>query len=60
MCAVVQNTMFVRTAQICSLATDRSGQPLLTCWCYTGQSWMFALTVAALKTTYLVLHLYCL
>ena len=50
----MQNSIFVRTAQISSLATARTGQPLPTYWSYTKQSCTFALTVAALKITYLV------
>jgi len=56
--------MFVRIVQLklssLSLATAYIGQPLLTFWNHTEQSWMFALIVAALKITYIVLHLYCL
>jgi len=54
------NIMFLRIVQISSLATAYIGQPLLTFWSHTEQSWMFALIVAALKITYIVLHLYCL
>jgi len=46
--------------QISNLATACIGQPLLTFWSYTNQSWMFAVVVAALKITYIVLHFYCL
>jgi len=49
--------MFIRIVQIFSLATACTGQPLLTFWSCT---WMFALIVAALKITYIVLHLNCL
>jgi len=52
--------MFVRIVQIFSLATACTGQPLLTYWSHTEQSWMFALIVAALRIIYIVLHLYCL
>jgi len=52
--------MFIRIVQIFSLATACTGQPLLTFWIYTGQSWVFALIVAALKITYIVYHLCCL
>ena len=41
--------------QISSLATACIGQPLLTFWCHTEQSWMFALIVAALKMTCCIL-----
>jgi len=51
--------MFVRTAQISSLATACTGQPMFTFWSHPEQSWMFALIVATLKITYLVLHRYC-
>jgi len=53
-------TMFIRFTHIPSQATACIGQTLLTFWSHTEQSWMFALIVAALKITYLVLHLYCL
>jgi len=48
--------MFIRIVQlsILSLATACTGQPPLTFWSYTEQSWMFALIVAALKITYIV------
>jgi len=46
--------------QISSLATACIGQPLLTFWSHPEQSWMFALIVAGLKITYIVLHLSCL
>jgi len=49
----------IRTVQISSLATACIGQPLLTFWSHPEQSWMFALIVAALKITYIVLHRYC-
>jgi len=51
--------MFIHIVQISSLATACIGQPLLTFWNYPEQSWMFALIliVAALKITYVVLHL---
>ena len=39
----------IRTVQISSLATACIGQPLLTFWSNTEQSWMFALIVVALK-----------
>jgi len=51
--------MFIRIVQISSLATACMGQPLLTFWSHTEHSWMFALIVAALKITYIVLHFYC-
>ena len=58
-CAVVlYNAMFIRIVQISGLATVCIGQPLLTFWSHTEQSWMFALIVVALKITYFVLHLY--
>jgi len=47
--------MFIRIVQISSIATARTGQPLLTFWSHTQQSWMFALIVAALKITYRLL-----
>jgi len=56
--------MFIRIVQLMlsslNLATACIGQPLLTFWSHTEKSWMFALTVAALKITYVVLHLYWL
>jgi len=50
--------MFIRIVQlsILSLATACVGQPLLTFWSHTEQSWMFALIVAALK---ILDSLYC-
>jgi len=52
----------IRIVQISSLATACIGQPLLTFWGHTEQSWMFALILAGLKITYrpTVLHRYCL
>jgi len=52
----------IRIVQISSLATACIGQPLLTFWGHTEQSWMFALILAGLKITYrpIVLHRYCL
>ena len=44
--------------QISSLAQASIGQPLLTFWSHTEQSWMFAMIVAALKVTYTALHRY--
>jgi len=52
--------MFICIVQISSLATACTGQSVLTFWTHTEQSWMFALIVATLKMTYIVLHLYCL
>ena len=52
--------MFTRIVQTSSLATVCVGQHLLTFWSYAGQSWMFVAIAAALKITYIVLHLYCL
>jgi len=49
------NIMFIGIAQICSLATACIGQPLLTFCSHTEQSWIFALIVAILKITYIVL-----
>jgi len=51
--------VLIRIVQISSPATACIGQPLLIFWSHTEQSWMFALIVAALKITYIVLHLYC-
>jgi len=51
--------VIIGIVQISSLATACIGQPLLTVWSHTEQSWMFALA-AALKIAYIVLHLYCL
>jgi len=51
--------VIIAIVQISSLVTACIGQPLLTFWSHTEQSWMFAL-VAALKITYIVLHLCCL
>jgi len=50
----------IRTVQIFSLATACIDQPLLTFLSHTEQSWTFALIVAELKITYIVLHRYCL
>jgi len=50
-------TIFMRIVQISSLATACTGQPLLTFTIHTEHSWMFALIVADLKTTYIVLNL---
>jgi len=50
----------IRIVQISSLATACVGQPLLTFWSHTEQSWMFAVVVAALKITYIALHRYCI
>ena len=50
--------MFIRIVQISSLTTACTGQPLVTFWSHAEQSWMFALIVAALKITYISLHLY--
>jgi len=50
----------IRIAQIPSLAIACIGQPLLTHWSHTEQSWMFVLILAALKITYIALHRYCL
>jgi len=52
--------MFIRIVQISSLATACISQPLFTFLSHTEQSWIFALIDAALKITYIVLHLYCL
>jgi len=52
--------MFIRIVQISGPATAFVGQPLLTFWTHTEQSWMFALIVAAFKIAYIVLYLYCL
>jgi len=52
--------MFICIVQISSLATACIDQPMLTYWSHTEQSWKFALIVATLKITYIVLHLYCL
>ena len=52
--------MFVCIVQIFSLATACVGQPLLTFWSHIEQSWMFVLTAATLKITYIVLQPYCL
>jgi len=52
--------MFIRIVQISSIATACIGQPLLTFWSHTEQSWTFALIVAALKIIYVVLYLYYL
>jgi len=41
--------------QITSLATAYIGQPLLTFWNHTEQSWMFSMVVAASKITYILL-----
>jgi len=51
--------MFIGIVQIFSLGTACIGQPLLTFWSHTEQSWMFSVVFAALKITYIVLHLYC-
>jgi len=37
--------MFIRIVQISSLATACVGQPLLTFWSHTEQSWMLVLMV---------------
>jgi len=50
----------IRIGQISSVATVCIGQPLLTFWSHTEQSWMVALIVAALKIIYIALHRYCL
>jgi len=50
----------IRIVQMSSLATACIGQPLLTFWSHTEQSWMFAMIVAALKITHIALHRYCL
>jgi len=50
--------MFIRLVQICSLATACIGQSLLTFCSHPEQSWIFALIVAILRITYIVLHLY--
>jgi len=49
--------MFIRIVQNSNLATTCIGQHLLTFWSHTEQSWMFGLIAAALKITYIVLHL---
>jgi len=51
--------LFVLIVQISSLATDSIAQTLLTFWSQAEQSWMFALIVAALSITYIILQLYC-
>jgi len=50
--------LFALIVQISSLATASRGQILLTFWSHPEQSWMFALIVAALKITYIILQLY--
>jgi len=52
----------IRIVHISSLATACIGQPLLTFWDHTEQSWMFALILVGLKIIYrpIVLHRHCL
>ena len=51
--------LFALIVEIFSLATACIGQTLLTFWSHPEQSWMFALIVAALKITSIILQLYC-
>jgi len=60
MCSRTIEYLFAFIVQISSLATACIGQPLPTYWSHTEQGWMFAMIVATLKITYIVLPLYCL
>jgi len=51
--------LFSLIVQISSLDTASIGQTLLTFWSHPEQCWMFALMVAALKITYIILQLCC-